>query len=83
MLLIQRTFNDSVTTADILRSGHVQYEGPFNVHIDPQGILCPRLGSHSAARLRLLPPRAAATLKCHPSNQVNLITKEEHLMHDS
>lgn len=67
--------------ADFLRRGHAaQYETPFDLHIDQQAIPT-RLSLGRSAHA--LPPRAAATLKCHLSNQLNGITKGEQLMHDS
>ena len=57
--------------------------GPFDVHIDQQEILYVLPTRVSLGRsAHNLPPRTAATLKSHPSNHINDITKDKQLTHD-
>ena len=70
--------------ADFLRQAHAApYGAPFDLHIDQQAIPYPPTRLSLGRSAHPLPPRAAATLKWHLSNQIKAITKGKQLMHDS
>ena len=60
-----------------------QYGAPFDLHIDQQAIPYPPTRLSLGRSAQALPPRAAATLKWHLSNQIKAITKGKQLTHDS